>query len=531
MKTRISDCLNLPVFENAKILAGEDMTDRPVRYISVLEAIDIDDIDSENYEPGSLEGYMLVTGFYGIRNDEKKQCLMVEKLADAGLCALVLHDVGKVVKEVSGELTDLCGKKGITLISVEGGGGSVAAEMIEQVSHKLFYGTGDRFGDNLLTSSIYHLLNFEKYPDFPAAVRAAAEANAFQLVLLSSDLNPVLAIETQWKTTVERAVMKAREKAVEKRTSIYTMINVDGVVTYWGSATINGQEYYMFVADNEDSYSTDEIIKLADIIELSIGMWKYTPASDSRSEFVKALRRGNVSTAYSRKEDAGIDEDKIISVFVGQCEYPEEILVAMDRYCAENRLVNVQVIERDEIFGILMMGHESCTVATCAKMYDEIKSITGVKISHVTGVDGVEGACDAFRLINENTKAASMVFPFKRKFSKYDLSLMAGCTRVQAEGGFIKKMYLKLLDPFLTDKGQKGRMLLDTLETFVLDAGMNGAKTAEIMDIHANTVQYRLKKINEMLGVEITGNRVIPGLTVALALNRLEKRDDERRTR
>ena len=70
---------------------------------------------------------------------------------------------------------------------------------------------------------------------------------------------------------------------------------------------------------------------------------------------------------------------------------------------------------------------------------------------------------------------------------------------------------------------RKGKQLLDTLETFVLDAGMNSGKTAEFMDIHANTVQYRLKKINEMLGVEITGNRVIPGLTMALALKRLER--------
>jgi hypothetical protein len=36
-------------------------------------------------------------------------------------------------------------------------------------------------------------------------------------------------------------------------------------------------------------------------------------------------------------------------------------------------------------------------------------------------------------------------------------------------------------------------------------------------------VQYRLKKINDILGAEITGNRVIPGLTIALALKRLER--------
>ena len=55
-----------------------------------------------------------------------------------------------------------------------------------------------------------------------------------------------------------------------------------------------------------------------------------------------------------------------------------------------------------------------------------------------------------------------------------------------------------------------------------LDAGMNSGKTAEFMGIHTNTVQYRLKKINDLLGAEITGNRVIPGLTIALALQRME---------
>ena len=52
---------------------------------------------------------------------------------------------------------------------------------------------------------------------------------------------------------------------------------------------------------------------------------------------------------------------------------------------------------------------------------------------------------------------------------------------------------------------------------------MNSGKTAEFMGIHTNTVQYRLKRINDVLGVEITGNRVIPGLTIALALKRLER--------
>ena len=51
---------------------------------------------------------------------------------------------------------------------------------------------------------------------------------------------------------------------------------------------------------------------------------------------------------------------------------------------------------------------------------------------------------------------------------------------------------------------------------------MNSNRTAEFMGVHNNTVQYRLRKANDILGAEMTANRVIPGLTMALALKRLE---------
>ncbi len=141
----------------------------------------------------------------------------------------------------------------------------------------------------------------------------------------------------------------------------------------------------------------------------------------------------------------------------------------------------------------------------------------------MTGIDGTEGAADAYKLIGETWSFVQSVFPYKRVFTKYELVLVSNCINIQLQGGYIKKNYLELLEVFKQMGENKGKQLLDTLETFVLDAGMNSGKTADFMDIHTNTVQYRLKKINELLGVEITGNRVIPGLTIALALKRLER--------
>ena len=157
------------------------------------------------------------------------------------------------------------------------------------------------------------------------------------------------------------------------------------------------------------------------------------------------------------------------------------------------------------------------------QLFDKLKEGSKtVRIFHATGVDGIEGAGDAFRLISETWTFVESVFPYKRVFTKYELALVSNCINLQVQGGYLKKNYMDLLEPFWKEMGEKkAKQLLETLETFVLDAGMNSGKTSEFMGIHTNTVQYRLKQINEVLGAEITGNRVIPGLTMALALKRL----------
>ena len=79
-----------------------------------------------------------------------------------------------------------------------------------------------------------------------------------------------------------------------------------------------------------------------------------------------------------------------------------------------------------------------------------------------------------------------------------------------------------VIKPFRDAKDTKSRQLMETLETFMLDSGLSTAKTARLMDIHANTVQYRLKRIKDVLGVDITANTVVPGLMMALAVYRIE---------
>ena len=161
----------------------------------------------------------------------------------------------------------------------------------------------------------------------------------------------------------------------------------------------------------------------------------------------------------------------------------------------------------------------------CLEMFDYLKSVKkDERIFHVTGLERLESCVDGFKMINKTARYMEKVFPYKRVFSKYEISMVSDCVYMQSGSQMQRKMYLDLLEPFEREVSQnKGRMLVDTLSTFVLDAGMNSGRTAEFLEIHNNTVQYRLKKANEILGAEMTANRVIPGLTLALALKRLEE--------
>jgi DNA-binding PucR family transcriptional regulator len=141
----------------------------------------------------------------------------------------------------------------------------------------------------------------------------------------------------------------------------------------------------------------------------------------------------------------------------------------------------------------------------------------------VTGVDGLEGSSDAYQLINEAWPFIRYIFPHQHIFSKYELALASNCINISIRSDSVKKNYMDLIAPFKAAKEGKGKQLLETLEIFVLDAGMNTSRTAKMMNIHTNTVQYRLKRIREILQADMMGTTIIPGLTVALAVERIEK--------
>lgn len=523
MKITVKDCLELDVFRNCKIVAGKRNLENGVRTVSVMDAADVDTAVANN----GVREQIVLTSFYAMKNDSLKQAQTVKGLAAYGIAALVVFHVKDMEGVDYAQTIEIAEAMGTPLIFIPEESDYGYADVIEQVMDKLLLGA--TFNNNLINNTIYHLLDFEKHKTFQAAIKEAAVSNDFQIGLISKDFNPILVVETRNNVTVADAIRILQKKSSGEAGAMYSMTNLNGVITYWGAVNIGDEKYFLLIVDNDDRYSSVEITKLAEIIELAMGMWKYTPERDVKAEFIKALIRGNKSLAYSLKDAMGIKADSILSVFYAKGVNTSDARKKMASY--EERSGNEVLSIQDgvETYGLVLLDkpkdEHSGTKFSCIELYDSLKELgKGVRIFHTTGIDGLEGAGDGFRLISETWTLVESVFPFKRVFSKYEMVLVSNCINIQVQGGYIKKNYLDLLEAFNKEMGEnKAKQLLETLETFVIDAGMNSGKTSQFMGIHTNTVQYRLKKINEVLGADITGNRVIPGLTIALALKRLEK--------
>ncbi len=381
-----------------------------------------------------------------------------------------------------------------------------------------------RFSE-LIYNSIFHLLNFEKYSSFQMAAREAAVSNNFQLVLMTEDFNVVFSVETRHTTSIENAVRLWLEQDLgteEKNTKL----DVDGVVTYWGPIGISGVKYYLMLVDNERNFSQDDIVKLAEIIELAIGMWNYRPERDPAAELIRSLRRGNRALAFTLLDELGVHESDCRGVFFIQGLSKSGALSAIAAFEKEYGLQTVKAHEGEELAGILLAPQKNRKSPGAAE-WNALAGITAQygadRLFHLEGTGGIEGMCSAFKLINETEAFAGIVFPRVKAFGRFELVVVENCVNLCMTNDAIKKDYTELLKPFSRPGDQKNRQLADTLAVFILDSGFSAAGTAEILGVHVNTVQYRLKRIREILGAENFDPAMTASLMTALAVSRIER--------
>lgn len=105
---KLNEIMKIDIMKEAKILAGEKGLGKEVQSISVLEIPEA--------TPFLKDAELLISAFYSIRTNVKKQVQVIKMLKDIDASGLILSHVGLILDDVSKELIDICNELEFPLI-------------------------------------------------------------------------------------------------------------------------------------------------------------------------------------------------------------------------------------------------------------------------------------------------------------------------------------------------------------------------------------------------------------------------------
>ena len=133
--------------------------------------------------------------------------------------------------------------------------------------------------------------------------------------------------------------------------------------------------------------------------------------------------------------------------------------------------------------------------------------------------ESTEEVRNAFSLMEDNIKTACILYPHQSIFTQHELRFAENCRKIIDDGEAGLRKATQILAPLMQDEA--GKDVLDTLTAFLLDCQGNILETANQLFVHKNTVKYRIKKSERLLGTDLLKMPEVMDLYTALAITRI----------
>ena len=527
MGVTVKDLLQLPSFRGAKVLTGQDNLHRTVSSLSVLEVSNVD-FYSKIINRVQEEWYaeeLVISSFYSIRDSVEKQCETIQHLHDLGELGLILYYVGIILPDIPEEVLALAEEQGFIIICMprndyslryneviyevmeaivnnEGVNDHFVQETLEKVSllpehlrsvEITLKMLSDRLKVNIvLTTSQFDIMNQVMWPrnstlDVVDVIAACAETytqrEAGKLTLEKRDVSCVVEYKRVHQKNGEPLFLflikentKLPAKTMEKVSEV-----VQVAINLWGDKHDEVSEYALMKAIINDE--SEKMRRLANLLYIDVSaiqmMWLVYIHDVADEKSIREELEEQLSTYYQTRVIQCIDH--CIIVLLGNCLYKHhEFDIAMEY--SETTMYDAQLAE-------IVYAPKMKSTKTVRQMY---------------------------QLVNQVGDKAQTIYPMRKLFTAAEVRSMKRAIDVSKQGEEIIEEYLVVIEPILHDVDS-----LQTLIAFLLDAKGSIERCAELLYIHKNTVKYRIKKISELLGTDITAYSEFYDVYMACMLYRL----------
>ncbi|KOY81460.1 PucR family transcriptional regulator ligand-binding domain-containing protein [Lysinibacillus macroides] len=523
----VNELLQLPSFRGAEVLTGKNNLQRTVSSLSVLEVSNVD-FYSKIINRVQEEWYaeeLVISSFYSIRDSVEKQCETIQHLHDLGELGLILYYVGIILPDIPEEVLALAEEQGFIIICMPRNDYSLRYnEVIYEVMEAIVNneGVNDHFVQETLEKVSLlpeHLRSVEitlKMLSDRLKVNIVLTTSHFDIMNQvmwprNSTLNVVDVIATCAETHTHR---EAGKLTLEKR-------DVSCVVEYKRVHQKNGEPLFLFLIKENTKLPAKTMEKVSEVVQVAINLWGDKHDEVSEYALMKAIINDESEKMRRLANLLHIEVSAIqmmwlvyIHDFADEKSIREELEGQLSTYY-QTRVI--QCIDHCIIvlLGNCLYKHHEFDIAveySETTMYDAQLA----EIVYAPNMKSTKTVRQMYQLVNQVGDKVQTIYPKRKLFTAAEVRSMKRAIDASKQGEEIIEEYLAVIEPILHDTDS-----LQTLIAFLLDAKGSIERCAELLYIHKNTVKYRIKKISELLGTDITAYSEFYDVYMACMLYRL----------
>lgn len=500
MSVTVEDLLKLPSLLGAGVAAGRSGLKKVVTSISVLEYANPEMMNDALFPGDFYGGEIAITGFINAREDVPLQLATIRRLYEGGEVGLILYYVGIFLKEIAPEVTALADELGFVLICMPKNRMDLRySEVITEVMHAII---SEQKRDTYLVGEMLERFGYlpESQRTVESVVRMLRDRLRCSLFLVDGRFRPVnvavwpqagvssLAELEQFYHGEAPGLSKEMERLPSGRWVFCAPVR-----------DADNAGLSLFLVREDQKLHAQLCLQAAEAVRLFIGVWSRGYGNVGIEELLKAILNDEPVKMRRLAEIFRVDVKSIHHMFLLM---PEKGSGKKDRDLEREvrdastflgQYFEICISGTHQGIGVVFTGQE-CTTTEPEQILETFYEEADKEIRLVScpGLQDTAQVRSAYLLCTEYAEDAGCIYPCRHILTGSELEFAGACRQTldQGEKAILEKTAcLKGLE-------EQDAELYRTLETFLLDADSNIARTAELLYLHKNTVKYRVGKLH-----------------------------------
>lgn len=546
----IRDVLSMDIFKHSKVVAGKDSTEKLINSVDVIETPD-------TVTRGAL-GTLLITSGYFLEDDSQALLNVVKKANEAGVAALGIR-TGKYLVNIPSEAIELAESLKFTLIEIDQD--KHFSDIITTVLSKII----DKQTQVLIDTQDLHqtlttiMLNGGTMQDITAELHnrfgnsVAVISDRYSSFVISSsqerrkEINRILRKEktrrymnNDYKFSPGTYKIENDPVGMDYYTRIVIPIYSEsipyGYIYVWeDERALNNFE--ISIIESVSSLIALEIVKKAAMFEME---------NNHRSGFLNNLLSENPNNHQKAVAAAHLFDVDLSAphqiVVMNLSDHKGELSISNSTlYRFNNLLIQIlRNIAKSTAFKILFANTDNNIMLLCEWTHDmsdinrqQIIDLVVNLLSQINtgglsdlvsiGVGRVySNSFELYKSFGEAKKAAEYARIKDVKVVFYEDMGIYRILSYENLGQELELFRMEMLEPIITYDREKDSELIRTLENYFACNG-NMTQLAKELDVHYNTVVYRLQKISELTKLDLSDEEDLLNLQIALKIHRINK--------